>query len=90
MSGSFSEQTAHEGEPRMTDASLGSLGIKDICINVSNAFVGTIADIGKPGNEEDVEHDRTLRTLMKENRYMYLALLVLFLMVVGNVVFTSE
>lgn len=74
----------------MTDASLGSLGVKDIFINISNAFVGTIADIGKSGNSEDVEHDQTLRTLMKENRYMYLALLVLLLMIIGNVIFTTE
>jgi len=69
--------------------SLGSLSVADIFINISNAFVGTLADIGGRG-DEDVEHDAVLRTLMKENRYMYLALLVLLLLIVGNVIYTSE
>ena len=68
--------------------SLTSLSISDLITNVCNAFVSTLSEIGGTG-EDDGEQDATLRTLMKENRYMYLALLVLVTMVIANIFFTT-
>lgn len=73
---------------------LSSLSIHDIFVNMSNAFVGTVADLwkkepdGNTGNDQ-YENDPTLKTLMKENRYMYLALMLLMIMIVANIFFTT-
>jgi hypothetical protein len=68
--------------------SLQSLSLKEIFVNISNAFVGTIADMGNPPDDE-IEHDKILRILMKENRYMYLTLLFLLLLIIGNLVYST-
>jgi len=71
--------------------SITSLNLTELFRNISNAFVGTLADIGKRDKEVDENsNDYTMRTLLKENRYMYLALLVLLLLILANVVFTTE
>lgn len=63
-------------------------GMTDLFRNMSNAFVGTIAEFGDDGKRErDTETDATMHSLFKENRYMYLALLVLLLMIVANLFF---
>jgi hypothetical protein len=68
--------------------------MKELFRNVSNAFIGTLDDIGKrdtTNKEQDVnENDYLMRSLLKENRYMYLALLVLFLLILSNIFFTTE
>ena len=68
--------------------SLSNLSVKDLFTNMSNAFVGVLADIGRKEDVEDQTNDSTLKLLMKENRYMYLALLVLLLMITANVLFS--
>jgi len=71
--------------------SITSLNLTELFRNISNAFVSTLADIGKRDKEVDENsNDYTMRTLLKENRYMYLALLVLLLLILANVVFTTE
>jgi hypothetical protein len=69
--------------------SLTNLSLSDIFSNVCNAFVGTIADMG--GNPAVITNDDYVdpiqKSLFKENRYMYLALLVLVTMIVGNILF---
>lgn len=69
--------------------SLGSLSLRDIFVNMSNAFVGILADVGS-SKEEQTGNDATIKLLMKENRYMYLALLLLSLMIIGNVFYSTE
>jgi len=59
---------------------------QDIIQNISNAFVGSISDMYKHKNE----NDQVLYVLMKENRYMYLALLFIFLLLIFNVFFYKE
>ena len=66
--------------------SLTNLTIHEMFTNISNAFIGTISDMYM-SEEEESQQDRTIRVLMKENRFMYLALLVLLLIIVGNVFF---
>ena len=61
--------------------------IEDLIQNISAAFVGTIAEMYTKQNDDQ---DQTLRTLMKENRYMYLALFLLFLMIVGNIMYSTS
>ena len=71
--------------------SITSLNLTELFRNISNAFVSTLADIGKRDKEVDENsNDYTMRVLLKENRYMYLALLVLLLLILANVVFTTE
>jgi len=70
--------------------SLRDLGLKDIFVNMSNAFVGTIADIGTTSDASDGEQDATIRMLLKENRFMYLALLVLLLLLIGNIFYSTD
>ena len=72
--------------------SITSLNTKELFVNMSNAFVGTIADLGNHHGKDDDgnANDHTLRLLLKENRYMYLALLVILLLILANVVFATE
>lgn len=72
--------------------SITSLNTTELFRNISNAFVSTIADIGKPAtpDEDGNGNDNTMRLLLKENRYMYLALLVLLLLILANVVFSTD
>jgi hypothetical protein len=81
--------------------SIQDLTLSDLFVNISNAFVGSLADMYNGGGDVDVKRgktknvnengsDATLRVLIKENRYMYLALLFLVLMLVGNVFFNIE
>jgi hypothetical protein len=76
--------------------SITSLSIRDIFVNISNAFIGLIADIGNYSDQKDqsikndAENDQMIRLLFKENRYMYLALLILLLMIVSNILYSSD
>lgn len=69
-------------------SSLSEISISELWINISNAFIGTIADMYTSDNIDD--KDGSVRLLLKENRYMYLALLVLIIMIVGNLLYTSS
>lgn len=71
--------------------------MKELFQNVSNAFVSTVADMGNTGvknykgdNGINDGNNVTMKTLQRENRYMYLALLVLAVMIISNVFFTTE
>ena len=64
---------------------LSNLSLKDIFFNTCDAFVNTVADFNSDGN--DNEQDPNVKLIRKENRYMYLALLILVLMVIGNILF---
>jgi len=55
---------------------------------MSNAFVGTLSDIYAPSDNGN-DPDHAIRVLMKENRYMYLALLLILLIIVGNLFWTD-
>lgn len=79
--------------------SITSLTLIDLFRNMSNAFIGTIGDMYGETTENDILDDaesgksggdKTIRVLMKENRYMYLALLVLLVLIVGNLFFTGS
>jgi len=67
--------------------SITSLSLHDIFINISNAFIGTMADLWYKEDDVSQTNDPTLRTLMKENRYMYLALLLLGIIMLANIFF---
>jgi DUF438 domain-containing protein len=59
--------------------------LKNLVRDISNAFVGTVADLYSNENDEE-ERDRLIRVLAKENRYMYLALLVLAAVVLSTLI----
>ena len=70
--------------------SLTSLSIKEIFENISNSFVSVLSDMYNNPDDPDTEVISPEIKLLKENRYMYLALLSIILLVVGNVIFTTE
>ena len=59
--------------------------VKEMFKNISNAFVGLIYDMGGPS--EDVT-DPEIRSILKDDRYIYLSILVILLVLIGNVFFT--
>jgi len=69
-------------------SSITTLTISDIFKNMSNAFVGALADIYPPADSPN-DPDHSIRVLMKENRYMYLALLLILIITVGNLFWTE-
>jgi len=64
------------------------ISLYELWINISNAFIGTIADMYTSNNMDD--KDSSVRLILKENRYMYLALLILIIMILGNLLYTSN
>lgn len=72
-----------------TNSPLLTLTLKDLLKNISNAVVGAVSDMFT--EESDLnDSDITIRVFIKENRYMYLALLVIILLIVANLFFSQE
>lgn len=65
---------------------IGKLTIMDIFKNVSNAVVGTVEDAFSGG----FSVRGMLLALEKDQRYMYIALLVIVLIIVGDVMNTYD
>ena len=78
--------------------SITALTIKDLFQNMSNAVMSSLGDMydtpvhdhSSDGDTSDQEQDKTIHVLMKENRYMYIALLFILLLIVGNVLFSEN
>jgi len=86
--------------------SLTDLSLKEFAVNISNAFVGLLNDLyvsedpSKPpeatitnadlANNSKLSPDTIVRALTKENRYMYVALLVILCMLIGNTLFATR
>ena len=69
---------------------LTSLSLNDIVVNTSNSFVGFLSDLYRPDPSDDTygtDGDRALRLLLKENRHMYLALLLIFVLLLAKILF---
>ena len=68
-----------------------ALSIKVLGENISNSFIGLISEMYETKDEnlsmDENEEDSTIRFIMKENRYMYLALMILLLIIIGNLFF---
>jgi hypothetical protein len=56
---------------------------------ISNALFGTIEDMYQKDLKINQEQDVVVYTLMKENRFMYLTLLFIFVLVMGNWMFAE-
>jgi hypothetical protein len=69
-----------------TQFDLGSLSLRTLLINMSNAFVGTIKDIF----DGPITGAHILKTVEKDKRYMYLALLVIILLISNDVLRTMN
>lgn len=68
--------------------SLANVSLNDLFLNISNAFVSTVADLGSdPAQQKSDNVDAVTGQLYTENRYMYLALLLLLIMVLANILF---
>lgn len=67
--------------------SLPTLTFSDLVKNTSNAFIGTVAEMFEAN--DDTVQDSQIKSLLRENRYMYLALLGILLLIAGNLFFTT-
>lgn len=66
---------------------LTSIDLQDLFKNMSNAFVGTVAELWQPEEERDEDDkDVLIRVITKENRHMYLALLLIAIMILANAI----
>ena len=68
--------------------SLTQLSLDEIFRNISNAFVGTINDLN--GKKSKTVQETPVDQLLTQNRYMYLALLVVLLLLVAHLLYNSE
>ena len=59
----------------------------DLFENISNSFFGTIKDMYSQNDSISSENDQLIHILMKENRYMYLSLLGIFLILIYSLLF---
>lgn len=86
--------------------SLTDLSLKEFAVNISNAFVGLLNDLyvsedastppeptitnADLANNSKLAPETILKALTKENRYMYVALLVILCMLIGNTLFVTR
>lgn len=57
---------------------------------LSNALFGTIEDMYPKEAKVNQEQDVVVYTLMRENRYMYLTLLFILVLTIGNWMFAES
>ena len=81
--------------------SLSDLSLREFVVNISNSFVGLLNDLFTEETAPTVSNadlnaasnklsgTAIVGALTKENRFMYVALLVIITMLVGNTLFVS-
>jgi len=66
-----------------------SLTVREIFTNIADAFIGTLEDMYHPTDPPTDQSSGNIKSIQRENRYMYLSMLVL-LIVLLNALFTTR
>jgi hypothetical protein len=74
----YTEKTNKEAIQQKTENLFINLSIKEILINLSKTFVGILNDLLTPGNLS-LTGGRIIDILFKEDRMIYVGLLILFI-----------
>ena len=83
--GSVQTNTIANSFPSMTATNavpFGQFSVQKIMQNMANAFVGTVQDLF---NEGSLNGSSIANTLGKNQRYLYLSLIIIILVIIGDV-----
>jgi hypothetical protein len=62
----------------------------DIIKHISNSFFGIISDLYTFDPNINSKDDKLIYILMKENRYLYLSLLLIFIIIAANLIYNPQ
>lgn len=58
--------------------------------HIANSFFGVMDDLYRKDPDINSQDDRFVYMLMKENRYLYLSLLLIFIVLVANLIYKPK